>query len=29
VTPDESAIPRAFVRDVRGVRLARDLELED
>ena len=29
VPPDESAIPRAFVRDVRGVRLARDLELED
>jgi len=29
VAPDESAIPRAFVRDVRGVRLARDLELED
>jgi cyanophycin synthetase len=29
VPPDERATPRAYVRDVRGVRLARDLELGD
>jgi cyanophycin synthetase len=29
VPPDERAIPRAYVRDIRGVRLARDLELGD
>ncbi len=29
VPPSEAAIPRAVVRDVRGVRLVRDIELED
>jgi cyanophycin synthetase len=29
VPPSEAALPRAFVRDLRGVRLPRDIELED